>query len=77
MLKRFLAYYKPHKLIFTLDMLAALFVSLIGILYPIITREMLNNLIPNREYRLIVVFGISLLVLYAIRMLLNFFIQPC
>ncbi len=75
MLKRFLAYYKPHKLIFTLDMLAALFVSLIGILYPIITREMLNNLIPNREYRLIVVFGISLLVLYAVRMLLNFFIQ--
>ena len=30
-LKRFLIYYKPHKLIFCLDMLASLFVSLIGI----------------------------------------------
>ena len=33
MLKRFIAYYKPHKLIFTLDMLAALVVALVGIVY--------------------------------------------
>ena len=75
MLKRFLAYYKPHKLIFTLDMLAALFVSLIGILYPIVTRKMLNELIPDRQYKMIVIFGCTLLALYGIRMLLNYFIQ--
>ncbi|MBE6695112.1 MAG: ABC transporter ATP-binding protein [Ruminococcaceae bacterium] len=75
MLKRFLAYYKPHKLIFTLDMLAALFVSLIGILYPIVTRKMLNELIPDRQYKMIVIFGCALLALYGIRMLLNYFIQ--
>ncbi|MBO5883706.1 MAG: ABC transporter ATP-binding protein [Clostridia bacterium] len=75
MLKRFLAYYKPHKKIFVLDMLAALAVSLIGIFYPIITRSMLNDLIPNRKYNFIVIFGISLLLLYILRMLLNYFIQ--
>ena len=75
MLKRFLSYYKPHRLIFTLDMLAALLVSVIGIFYPIITREMLNDLIPNRNYQMIVIAGLSLLVLYFIRMLLNYFIQ--
>lgn len=75
MLKRFISYYRPHRLIFTLDMLAALTVALLGIIYPMITREMLNVLIPNREYRLIVIFGIGLLVIYVIRMLLNFFIQ--
>ncbi len=75
MLKRFLSYYKPHLRIFIADMLAALLVSLIGILYPIVTREMLNNLIPNRQYRLIVVFGCALLALYFIRMMLNYFIQ--
>ena len=75
MLKRFLAYYKPHKLIFTLDMLAALFVSLIGILYPIVTRKMLNELIPERQYKMIVIFGCALLSLYGVRMLLNYFIQ--
>ncbi len=75
MLKRFFAYYKPHRLIFVLDMLAALFVSIIGVGYPIITRVMLNDLIPNKKYEQIIIFGVSLLVLYVIRMLLNYFIQ--
>ena len=75
MLKRFLSYYRPHRLIFTLDMIAALLVAAVGMFYPIITREMLNDLIPNRKYQLIIIFGVSLLVLYVIRMLLNYFIQ--
>ena len=75
MLKRFLSYYKPHKLIFNLDMLAALIVSLVGVVYPMVTRTMLNDLIPNRNYRMIVIFGLSLLGLYVVRMLLNYFIQ--
>ena len=75
MLKRFISYYKPHKLIFCLDMTASLFVSLIGIVYPIVTREMLNDLIPNKNYRMIVIAGIGLLALYLVRMGLNYFIQ--
>ncbi|MBQ0124873.1 MAG: ABC transporter ATP-binding protein [Clostridiales bacterium] len=75
MLKRFVAYYKPHKLMFALDMLAALIMSLIAMVYPVITRTMLKELIPNREYRSIVIAGIGLLVLYIIRMLLNYFVQ--
>lgn len=75
MLKRFLSYYKPHKLIFTLDMLASLLVSIIGAFYPMVTRTMLNDLIPNRKYLMIVYAGLALLLLYFVRMLLNFFIQ--
>ena len=75
MLKRFIAYYKPHKIMFALDMLASLLVSVIAIVYPVVTRQMLNDLIPNRKYRLIIVFGLVLLGLYFVRMLLNFFIQ--
>ena len=75
MFKRFISYYKPHRKIFILDMTAALLVSLIGIIYPMITRTMLGDLIPNRKYNLIIIFGCSLLLLYAVRMLLNFFIQ--
>ena len=75
MLKRFLSYYKPHKKIFVLDMLASLSVALLGILYPIVTRTMLNDLIPNRQYTHIIIAGVSLFVLYFIRMLLNYFIQ--
>ena len=75
LLKRFMAYYKPHRLIFALDMGASLLVSVIGIIYPIVTRTMLNDLIPNRKYQLIILAGILVLALYAIKMGLNYFIQ--
>ena len=75
MLKRFIAYYKPHKVIFTLDMIAAFFISLIGMVYPVVTNKMLNDLIPNRMYRQIVIAGVLVLILYIIRMLLRYFVQ--
>ena len=75
MLKRFMSYYKPHIGIFVLDMLASLVVALVGIVYPMVTRTMLNDLIPNKNYRMIVIFGLALLLLYVVRMLLNYFIQ--
>ena len=75
MLKRFISYYRPHKTIFILDMLASLLVALVGVVYPIITREMLNKLIPNEQYLMIIIAGIGLLILYILRMLLNYFIQ--
>ena len=75
MFKRFIAYYKPHKKIFALDMLASLSVALIGVLYPMMTRQMLNDLIPGRKYGMIIFFGLSLLGVYFIRMLLEYFIQ--
>ena len=75
MLKRFISYYRPHRRLFILDMLASLAVSLVGILYPIITRLMLNDLIPEKRYRTIILCGAGLLLLYIVRMLLNYFIQ--
>lgn len=75
LLKRFLYYYRPHRKIFYADMAASMLLSLIGIVYPIITRKMLNDFIPNRNYRLVVLFGIMLLGAYFIKMLLNYFVQ--
>ena len=70
-----MAYYKPHLRLFTMDMSAALLVALVGVVYPMITRLMLNDLIPNRNYRLVVIYGVILLCLYLVKMLLNYFIQ--
>lgn len=75
MFKRFISYYKPHKLIFSLDMGASFLVSVIGIFYPIITRQMLNQFIPDKEYKLIIISSVTLIALYLIRMGLNYFIQ--
>ena len=74
MFKKFISYYRPHKKLFALDMLASLLVSLIGLCYPMITRKMLNEWVPN-HLDLLVYFGLLLLLLYFIRMCLKFFIQ--
>ena len=75
LLKRFIKYYKPHKKIFILDMIAAFFVAVIGMGYPIITRYMLNDFIPNKKLNLVIICGISLFLIYLIRMFLRYFIQ--
>ena len=75
MLKRFLSYYKPHRKMLTLDLLASLFISLIGMVYPIVTNNMLNDYIPNKMYLTIVIAGVIVLLLYAVRMMLRYFVQ--
>ncbi len=75
LVRRFISYYKPHRKLFMMDMAASVAVSLIGIVYPVITRTMLNTLIPDRNYRMIVILGLTLLVMYVAKMLLNYFIQ--
>lgn len=75
MLKRFLAYYRPHRKMLTLDMSASILISLIGMVYPIVTNRMLNDLIPNRNYRGIVIAGLAVLLLYVFRLLLRYFVQ--
>ncbi|MBE6580250.1 MAG: ABC transporter ATP-binding protein [Ruminococcaceae bacterium] len=75
MLKRFVSYYKPHKKMLALDMLAALLISVIGMVYPIVTNKMLNEYIPQKMYSTIVIAGAVVLGLYVLRMLLRYFVQ--
>lgn len=75
MLKRFISYYKPHKKLLALDMAASLLISVFGMVYPIITRRMLGEFIPDKKYRLIIISGIVVLIIYVIRMFLQFFVQ--
>lgn len=75
MIKRFITYYRPHLPLFAADMAASVLISLLGMVYPIITNQMLNDFIPHRSYRSIIIAGLCVLVLYFIRMLLRYFVQ--
>lgn len=75
MIKRFIQYYKPHKRLFILDMTAAFFISICDLSYPIITRGILNDYIPNQQLRSVVVAAILLLVIYLLKCLLAYFVQ--
>ena len=75
MLKRFISYYKPHKKLLIMDMAAAMLISVIGMVYPIVTNKMLNEYIPNKMYKTIVVAGCIVLALYLLRYALRYFVQ--
>lgn len=75
MLKKFVKYYKPYKLLFSLDLVAAFLVALCDLIYPIITREMMNDYIPQGNVRAVVICGIVLTVFYLIRLAFYYFIN--
>lgn len=75
MLKRFIKYYKPHRKLFLMDMLCSFLLSVSDLFFPMITRSMLNDYIPNKRMRLLLVWGIALLFIYFIKMALKYFIQ--
>lgn len=75
MLKRFTKYYKPHLKLFICDMIASFLMSISGIFYPMITRSMLNDFIPNKKIMVLVIWGIGLLVIYLFRMLMRYFVS--
>ena len=56
-------------------MIAAFLIAVTGIAYPIITRMMLNEWIPNEELTSIIIGGVSLVTIYLIRMGLRYFVQ--
>ncbi len=75
MLKRFIRYYKPYKKLFVLDLLAAFLVSACDLFYPMITRNIINDVIPNRQIKLLFVFAIVLTLIFLIKAGLNYFMQ--
>ena len=75
MIRKFAKYYKPFKWWFIADMFCAFLASLCDLFYPMITRVMINDYIPNKLVGKLVIVGIILLVLYFIKMGLNYFIQ--
>ena len=72
---RFVAYYKPHKATFALDMLASLVFSLCGLFYPILSRQLLNVSVPEKRINEVIIFGLVLLVVYIIRAAMNYYIS--
>ncbi len=75
MIRRFIKYYKPQKKLFFMDMAAAFFIAVCDLFYPMITRSMLNDYIPNRQLRLLLLFSAALVAIYFIKMLLSYFVQ--
>lgn len=75
MIKDFIKYYAPYKKLFFLDLLAAFLFSVCNLVYPMITRDIMNDVVPNKDLRMLIVFGIILLVIFIFKAALNHFMQ--
>lgn len=76
--KKFIAYYKPYKFLFFMDMFCALVVSLIDISFPVILNYLLKDFfVKDKSFILssIAYIGIALIVMYIIKYLCQYFIS--
>ncbi|SUY48011.1 lipid A export ATP-binding/permease protein MsbA [Clostridium putrefaciens] len=75
MFKKFVSYYKPYKKLFFLDMLFAIVAVLCDLFYPMMTRKLVNDSIPNKNLRMITIFAGALLVIYIVKVACTYFMQ--
>ena len=73
-LREFAAFYKPHLGLFTLDMLCALLIALVDILFPAVTRRVLYDYIPNQLMRTFVLVMLAMLALFLLRTAAQWFV---
>ena len=70
----FLSYFKNHKGLFAVDMLCALLIAAVDLLFPLVTRTALYDMLPNNLFGVFfVVMGI-MVVCYLVRSFLNYII---
>lgn len=75
LLRRFIGYYRPHRGLFAIDMVCAFLISVFNLAYPFITKEIINNYVPNKLINLLLTGAGVLLAVYVIKAFLNFVLQ--
>jgi ATP-binding cassette subfamily B protein len=64
MLKRFFAYYRPHRGLFLLDFGCAIVAGLLELGFPMAVKDFVDTLLPGRDWTLIVLASAGLLAVY-------------
>ena len=75
MIREFVKYYKPHKKLFAIDMIAAFIVACCDLFYPVIAKNIINDYVPNKNIRLFIIWAVALLAIYIVKAGLNYVIQ--
>ncbi|KUK72149.1 MAG: Lipid A export ATP-binding/permease protein MsbA, partial [Clostridiales bacterium 38_11] len=71
---KFAQYYRPHLKLFILDISSAFFVAGLDLLFPLLSRNILNQYIPEKNMRALMITAVVMLSLYLIRSVLNFIV---
>lgn len=75
MFKKLLTYYKPYKGLFFADLLAAFLLAVCDLVYPMLSRNIINDVVPHKRLDLLIIFVVVLLALFIAKAGFNYFMQ--
>ncbi|MFX0548501.1 ABC transporter ATP-binding protein [Hathewaya histolytica] len=75
MIKKFTSYYRPHRKLFFLDIFCAFLIAILDLIFPMITRRILQDTLPNRNIRALIIFLFILVIIYIIKYICSYFIE--
>ena len=71
----FLSYFKNHKKLFAVDILCACLIAAIDLVFPLITRSALYDMLPGKLYRTFFIVMAAVVVCYVLRSFLNYIVS--
>jgi ATP-binding cassette subfamily B protein len=74
-MKRFISYYKAHWKLFTIDIICAFLMSSLDLVFPMVIRNMIDDYFPGRNFAMITKVIGFLLVLYLVRLVLQYIVH--
>lgn len=74
MLKKFISYYKPHWKLFAADMVCAVMIAAVDLLFPLVSRYAMQNLLPDKAYAAFFAVILLLVISYLLRAGFQYFV---
>lgn len=71
-MKRFFSYYRPYKKLFVLDFSCAVIAALLELAFPVVVNHVIDEIMPQKNWGLIVTVSIALFGFYIINTLLQY-----
>ncbi|QQY80876.1 ABC transporter ATP-binding protein [Keratinibaculum paraultunense] len=75
MLKEFISYYKPHKKLFFIDMFFAFLISIFDLIFPMFSRNIVNEIIPQGRIDLLIKWTIIMMFLFILRYISEYIVS--
>lgn len=72
LLKRFFSYYRNYKGLFWLDTIVAIISSFLSVVFPLLTRYLLNGPLPERNYQLMITIFVVMIAVYILQAAFNY-----
>ncbi len=70
----FLRYFGRHKRLFAIDVFCAVCIAAIDLMFPLVTRHALNELLPNQMYQTFFIIMLTVVLCYVLRSVLNYIV---